>query len=140
MAHKQRTAFITARKGFCYLTIKIGRRNFHVMRIRNYTLDGQDKRDMRRSHPDVDFDWKKIDKQLADKREACRQYRSRRGISAVARRSHARRPFYAAYDPFTQTVYADEPTNARDAGVLLDAVLSFDRMTGLPLRPPKKRD
>ena len=39
MASKQRTAFITARKGVCYLTIKIRKRNFDVKRIRNYTLD-----------------------------------------------------------------------------------------------------
>ena len=42
---KQPTAFITTRKGFCYLTLKCGRHNFHVMRIRNYTLNAQDKRD-----------------------------------------------------------------------------------------------
>jgi hypothetical protein len=36
---QQSTAFITARKGFCYLTVKIGRKNFNLMRIRNYTID-----------------------------------------------------------------------------------------------------
>ena len=40
-------AFITARKGFCYLTIKYNRRNFDMMRLRNYTLDADDKRDAR---------------------------------------------------------------------------------------------
>ena len=133
MASKQRTAFITARKGFCYLTVKCGRHNVHVMRIRNYTLDAQDMRDMRRLYPDVVFDWKKIGKQLAEKREACRRYRSRR--RAAAPLSHARQPRYgyAVYDPITRTVYADEP--AAHGAVLLDAVLSFDRMTGLPLWP-----
>jgi hypothetical protein len=48
------------------------------MKIHNYTIDVQDKRDMRRLHSDVDFDWKKITKQLAQKQEVCRQYRSRR--------------------------------------------------------------
>jgi hypothetical protein len=48
------------------------------MRIYNYTIDANDKRDMRRLHPDVVFDWKKITRQLAEKREECRRYRSRR--------------------------------------------------------------
>jgi len=48
------------------------------MRIRAYTLDADDKRQMRRLYPDVAFDWKKIARQLAEKREVCRQYRSRR--------------------------------------------------------------
>ena len=39
MASKQRTAFITPRKGFCYLLVKCGWQNLHVLRIRNYTLD-----------------------------------------------------------------------------------------------------
>ena len=34
----------------------------------------EDKRDMRRLHPDVIFDWKKIAQQLAVKREECRRY------------------------------------------------------------------
>jgi hypothetical protein len=52
---KQSSAFITTKKGVCYLTIKIGRQNFSLMRLRNYTIDAQDKRDMRRLHPDVAF-------------------------------------------------------------------------------------
>ena len=60
MGDKQYSAFVTVRKGFCYLTIKIGRHNFHLMRIRNCTLDAQDKRDMRQLYPDTAFDWKKI--------------------------------------------------------------------------------
>jgi hypothetical protein len=39
VASQQRTAFITARKGFSYLMVKCGRQNFHVLRIRNDTLD-----------------------------------------------------------------------------------------------------
>jgi hypothetical protein len=129
MAQKQRTAFITARKGFCYLTIKIGRQNFHVQRIRNYALPAQDKRDLRRRYPDVVFDWKKIDRQLAEKRSACRRYRSRRRTPAASRRGR-RAPLYAVYDPITRTVYADVPSSAEDAGALLDALLSIDRMGG----------
>jgi hypothetical protein len=69
----QGSAFVTSRKGFCYLTIKIGRRNFDIMKIHAYTIDAQDKRDMRRLHSDITFDWKKIAKQLAQKREVCRE-------------------------------------------------------------------
>ena len=114
MGDKQYSAFVTAKKGFCYLTIKIGRQNFHLMRIRNYTLDAQDKRDMRRLHPDIAFDWKKIGRQLAEKREACRCYRSRRRTSGTARLPRAREPLYAVYDPITRTVYADPPAKARE--------------------------
>jgi hypothetical protein len=87
---KQPAAFVTARKGFCYLTMKYGRRHFHMMRIRNYTIDAQEKRDMRRLYPDTVFDWKKIARQLAEKREACRCYRSRRRTST--RHTHAHEP------------------------------------------------
>lgn len=69
---KQGTAFVTSRKGFCDLTVKAGQNNFDIMKIRSYTIDAQDKRDMRRLYPDVDFDWKKIGQQLATKREVCR--------------------------------------------------------------------
>ena len=65
MAQKQSSAFITTKKGTCYLTVKIGRRNYPIMRIYKYTIDAEDKRDMRRLHPDVIFDWKKITQQLA---------------------------------------------------------------------------
>jgi hypothetical protein len=121
MADKQRTAFITTRKGFCYLTVKIGRRNFHVMRIRNYTLDAQDKRDMRRVYPEITFDWKKIGQQLAEKREACSRYRSRRRTSSgTARQPRAREPLYAVYDPITRRVYTDSvPSTGESAGALL---------------------
>ena len=121
---EQVAAFITARKGFCYLTIKCARRNFHMMRLRNYTLDAEDKRQMRRLYPDVVFDWKKIERQLAEKREVCRRYRSRR---RRARIPHAHQRLDAVYDPATRCVYADEPSTAEDAGALLDAILSIDR-------------
>jgi hypothetical protein len=125
MPAKQPAAFITARKGFCYLTMKYRRRNFHMMRLRNYTLDAQDKRDMRRLYPDVVFDWKKIARQLPEKREACRWYRSRRRPSAP--RTHATKPLYAVFDPVTRSVYSDEPRTAGDAAALLDAILLIDR-------------
>src|SRR5262249_13225726 len=47
-AQKRSHAFVTTKKGVCYLTIKIGREHFHLMRIYHYTLTAQDKRDMRR--------------------------------------------------------------------------------------------
>ena len=125
MAPKQPAAFVTARKGFCYLTQKYGRRNFHMMRIRNYTLDAQDKRDMRRLYKDIVFDWKKIARQLAEKREACRCYRSRR--RTPARLGHAHKPLYAVFDPAMRAVYAEEPSSAEDTAALLDAILSIDR-------------
>jgi hypothetical protein len=128
MGSKQGSAFITTRKGFCYLTIKCGRRNFHVMRIRAYTLEADDKRQMRRLYPDIDFDWKKIARQLADKREMCRRYRSRRRPSDTAHLSRIRAPFYGLYEPGTRTIYVNGfPGNARSMGALLDAVLHIDR-------------
>jgi hypothetical protein len=68
MERKQSNAFITARKGFCYLTIKSFGRNHEMMRIRNYNIDAEEKRHMRRLYPEVTFDWKKITQQLAEKR------------------------------------------------------------------------
>ncbi len=44
MSHRQGTAFVMSRKGFCYLTIKITRRNYDIMKIRAYTISPQDKR------------------------------------------------------------------------------------------------
>jgi hypothetical protein len=128
MGQQQGNAFITTRKGFCYLTIKCGGQNFHVMRIRNYTIDADDKRDMRRLYPNIVFDWKKIGKQLAEKREVCRDYRSRR-IEAAAERRHARprEPFYGVYEPGTRTVYVNDPSNAGGVGAMLDAILRLDR-------------
>jgi hypothetical protein len=136
MAQKQSSAFITTKKGTCYLTVKIGRRNYPIMRIYKYTIEAEDKRDMRRLHPDVIFDWKKITQQLAVKREECRRYRSRRR----ARKEPVDRdyePFYAVYEPGTRTVYASGDGNA---GALLDALLRFDRMAEnpLPLEAPSR--
>src|SRR5208337_4536073 len=51
MERKPRNAFITARKGFCYLTIKSFGRNHGMMRIRNYKIDAEEKRHMRRLRP-----------------------------------------------------------------------------------------
>ena len=48
MERKPRNAFVTARKGFCYLTIKSFGRNHEMMRIRNYKLDAENRRRMRR--------------------------------------------------------------------------------------------
>ena len=135
MAPKQSNAFITTKKGTCYLTVKIGRRNFHIMRIYKYTIDAEDKRDMRRLHPDVIFDWKKITQQLAEKREECRRYRSRRRTrKEPVERDYE--PFYAVYEPSTRTVYASGDGN----GVaLLDAILRFDLIAEKPMVDPKPK-
>ena len=129
MSNQQGTAFITTRKGFCYLTIKCGRQNAHIMRIRQYTIDAEDKRHMRRLYPNIVFDWKKITRQLAEKREVCRDYRVRRIEAAAERRkADSGEPFLSVYDPLTRTVYANGiPSTAAGAGMLLDAVLHADR-------------
>jgi hypothetical protein len=121
---QQASAFITTRRGFCYLTVKIGRQNFHLRRIRNYMIDAEDKRHLRRRHPDIVFDWKKIDGQLAERREQCRHYRSRRRASNTARHSYPAAPFYAVYEPGTRTLYADG--DMAHALPLLDAILRID--------------
>ena len=143
MAGKQGGAFATARKGFCYLTIKVGRRNFDMMRIRKYALDADEKRHMRRLYPEVAFDWKRITQQLAEKREACRRYRSRRRSPDTARHPGAGEPFYGVYEPGTRTVYASGiPSSAAGVGALLDAVLQIDRgLTDAPaqLEPTRRR-
>ena len=118
---KRSSAFVTSKKGVCYLTITIGRERFPLMRIYRYTIDAQDKRDMRRLHPDVDFDWKKITRQLAQKREVCRRYRSRRRTPRVPRR---REPFYGVIDPVERRVYVNDPTNIAGVGALLDAIIT----------------
>src|SRR2546430_2054750 len=107
-AQKRPRAFVSTKKGVCYLTIKIAREHFAIMRIYHYTIDAQDKRDMRRLHPDVDFDWKKITRQLAEKREVCRRYRSRRRTPRAPR---VREPFYGVIDPVERTVYVNDPSN-----------------------------
>jgi hypothetical protein len=79
---------------------------------------------MRRLYPEVVFDWKNIARQLAEKREVCRSYRSRWRISNAERRPRDREPFYAVYEPGTRTVYASGfPSNV----AMLDAVLHIDR-------------
>jgi hypothetical protein len=129
MGNQQASAFITTRKGFCYLTIKCGRQNVHIMRIRQYTIDAEDKRHMRRLYPNIVFDWKKITKQLAEKREVCRNYRSRRIEAAAGRRkANFSEPFISVYNPLTRTVYTNGvPSTAAGAGMLLDALLHDDR-------------
>ena len=143
MAGKQGGAFVTARKGFCYLTIKVGRRNFDMMRIRKYALDADEKRHMRRLYPEVAFDWKRITQQLAEKRDACRRYRSRRRSPDTARRPGTDEPFYGVYEPGTRTVYVSGiPSSAAGVGALLDAVLQIDRdLTDAPasLEPIRRR-
>jgi hypothetical protein len=123
LPQKRSQAFVTTKKGVCYLTIKIGREHFSLMRMRNYTIDAQDKRDMRRLHPDVAFDWKKIARQLAEKREVCRQYRSRRRTPRLPRE-----PFYGVIDPVRRTVYVNDPTNIMGVGALLDRIIADDRL------------
>jgi len=100
-AQKRSRAFVSTKKGVCYLTVKIGREHFTLLRIYNYTIDAQDKGGMRRLHPDVGFDWKKITRQLAEKQEVCRRYRSRRRTARVPRE---REPFYGVIDPVKRTV------------------------------------
>ncbi len=119
-------AFITARKGTCYLSIKIDRRNVELMRIRQYKIDPDEKRTMRRLYPNVTFDWKKITAQLARKREDCRSYRSRR--RAPARKRRIRQPFIGVYDALSDTVYVNDPTNIDGAAVLLDAIIADETL------------
>lgn len=102
--------------------------NFSLMRIRNYTLDAQDKRDIRRRYPDITFDWKKIARQLAEKREVCRRYRSRR--HRAPRPRLPREPFYGVVDPRTRTVYVNDPGNIMGVGALLDHLLAEERLRG----------
>ncbi len=47
MGSQKGTAFVMSRKGFCYLTIKIARSNYDIMKIRAYTISPQDKRVVR---------------------------------------------------------------------------------------------
>jgi hypothetical protein len=123
-SQKTGSAFITTKKGVCYLTVKVGRHNFPLMRIRNYTLDAQDKRDMRRLHPDVIFDWKKLAQQLAAKREVCRRYRAQRRPVRVPR---VREPFYGVFEPHTRRVYVNDPDNIAGVSALLDAIVASER-------------
>jgi hypothetical protein len=133
MERKRSNAFITARKGFCYLTIKYARRNHEMMRIRNYRIEADEKRHMRRLYPEVAFDWKNITQQLAEKREACRRYRSRRRSLDTASHSRGSEPFYGVYAPRTRAVYVN---GAAGVGALLDAILQIDhRLKDAPPPP-----
>ena len=114
-----------------------------MTRIRKYALDADEKRHMRRLYPEVAFDWKKITQQLAEKREACRRYRSRRRNLDTARRPSASEPFCGVYKSGTRTVYVNSiPSSAAGVGALLDAVLQIDRSLEAPaasLEPVRKR-
>ena len=128
MDHPRRTAFVTTRKGFCYLTIKSAGRNIDIKRVRNYAIEAQEKRDLRRLWPDVDFDWKKLAAQLVDKRLICRRYRARRRDGNAPARPRLD-SFSAVFEPRTGTVYVDRmPSTIIGMGALLDAVLEADRI------------
>jgi len=135
-------AFITARKGFCYLTMKRFGRNHEMMRIRAYKIEPEEKREMRRLYPEVAFDWKKITQQLAEKREACRRYRTRSRKSVRRSDLHDDYPVYGVYEPSSRTIYANGiPSTAAGVGRLLDAVLQFDREQAtapLPSQPVRR--
>ena len=120
-AQKRRRAFVTTKKGLCYLTVKIGREHCDLMCIYHYTIDAQEKRDMRRRYPDVDFDWQPITCQLAEKREVCRRYRSRRRTTCLPRE---REPFYGVFDPVERAVYVNDPTNIAGMSAMLDAIIA----------------
>lgn len=120
--NKKGKAFITTKKGFCYLAIKYNRRNFRIMRIRNYRIDPQDKRDMRRLYPEIDFEWKKLAAQLEKKKGVCWYYRSRR------RRARAHRePFYGTFDPIARTVFVNDASNIGGVAAMLDMILEIER-------------
>ena len=146
MDGKPANAFITARKGFCYLTIKFLGRNHEMMRIRGYKIDPDEKRQMRRLYPEVAFDWKKITQQLAEKREACRRYRTR-PKKPTGRGSRDDGPLFGIYEPGTRTIFTNgAPSTAAGVGRLLDAVLQLDRgpaelpPLSEPVRKPAKSD
>ena len=140
-SRKPANAFVMARKGFCYLTIRSVGRNHEMMRIRAYKIEPDEKRHMRRLYPDVAFDWKKITQQLAEKREACRRYRSRRRCPDTARHPDVGDPFYGVYEPGTRTIYINGiPSTALGVGRLLDAILQLDReQSGTPPLPDTVR-
>jgi hypothetical protein len=87
----------------------------------------------------VAFDLKKIDQQLAEKREACRRHRSRRRNPGTASHSRGSELLYGVYKPGTRTVYVNNvPSSAAGIGALLDAILQIDRdlKDALPHRNP----
>ena len=96
--------------------------------IRGYKLDADEKRHMRRLYPEVAFDWRRITQQLAEKREACRRYRSRSRKPAGSGPSRGCEPLYGVYEPGSRTVYINGvPSSAAGVGRLLDAILQLDR-------------
>ena len=131
---KPANAFVTARKGFCYLTIKLFGRNHEMMRIRAYKIDADEKRQMRRLYPEVAFDWKRITQQLAERSETCRRYRTRPRRPAGRSAPGDGGPLFGIYEPDTRTVYTSGiPSTATGVGRLLDAVLQLDReQSGAP--------
>jgi hypothetical protein len=68
---------------------------------------------------------KKIAQQLAEKREVCRRYRSRRRNPDTTRLARERAPLYAVYEPGTRTLYTDGDMG--NALPLLDVILQMDR-------------
>ena len=142
MGRKPANAFITARKSFCYLTIKFLDRNHEMMRVRGYKIEPDEKRRMRRLYPEAAFDWKKITQQLAGKREACRRYRTRPRKPAGRNGSRDGGPLFGIYEPGTRTVYANGvPSTVAGMGRLLDAILQLDRelTDAPPLSEPVRR-
>jgi hypothetical protein len=85
---------------------------------------------MRRLYPQVIFDWKKITRQLAEKREVCRGYRSRRRAAGVERRERLREPFHAVYDPAARALYVDG--DGAEGVAFLDVLVSLERQGGNP--------
>ena len=138
---KQAQAFITARKGFCYLTIRLFGRNRELMRIRAYKIDPVEKRDMRRLYPEVVFDWKKITEHLAEKREACRRYRTRGRRRAGGRDWREEEPLFGVYEPNTRTIFTNGvPSTLTGVGRLLDAVVHLDgELARVPAQPAPTR-
>lgn len=128
MDRKPANAFITARKGFCYLTIRLFGRNHEMMRVRAYKIDPDEKRQMRRLYPEVAFDWKKITQQLAEKREACRRYRTRPRTSPRRVALHDDGPVFGVYESASRTIYTSGiPSTTVGVWRLLDAVVQFNR-------------
>ena len=112
-----------------------------MMRIRAYKIDPDEKRHMRRLYPDVAFDWNKITQQLAEKREACRRYRTRSRKPSGRSASRDGEPMFGIYEPSTRTVYTNGiPSTASGVGRLLDAILRLDReQSGMPPSPDTAR-
>jgi hypothetical protein len=95
------------------------------MKVHQYKIDPDEKRQMRRLYPNVTFDWEKITAPLARKREVCRNYRSRRLAPTLLRRP--REPFIGVIDPFRRAVYINDENNVTGATALLDALIAMER-------------